>query len=86
MVASTRTAMASPTPSCLPVEAQPVGRCHPADSCRQWRQLHDDAHREQPPACHHLPSAQLRIYRDSGMVDQYRTLFADHVNASLNGG
>jgi pimeloyl-ACP methyl ester carboxylesterase len=37
---------------------------------------------------HHLPNAQLRIYPDSGhgFLDQYPTLFADHVNASLNGG
>jgi pimeloyl-ACP methyl ester carboxylesterase len=37
---------------------------------------------------HHLPNAQLRIYPDSGhgFLDQYPTLFADHVNAFLNGG
>jgi pimeloyl-ACP methyl ester carboxylesterase len=36
----------------------------------------------------HLPNAQLRIYPDSGhgFLDQYPTLFADHVNAFLNGG
>jgi pimeloyl-ACP methyl ester carboxylesterase len=37
---------------------------------------------------HHLPNAQLRIYPDSGhgFLDQYPELFADHVNAFLNGG
>jgi pimeloyl-ACP methyl ester carboxylesterase len=37
---------------------------------------------------HHLPNAQLRIYPDSGhgFLDQYPTLFADHVRAFLNGG
>jgi pimeloyl-ACP methyl ester carboxylesterase len=37
---------------------------------------------------HHLPNAQLRIYPDSGhgFLDQYPMLFADHVNAFLNGG
>jgi pimeloyl-ACP methyl ester carboxylesterase len=36
---------------------------------------------------HHLPNAQLRIYPDSGhgFLDQYPTLFADHVNAFLRG-
>jgi pimeloyl-ACP methyl ester carboxylesterase len=36
----------------------------------------------------HLPNAQLRIYPDSGhgFLDQYPTLFADHVNAFLDGG
>jgi pimeloyl-ACP methyl ester carboxylesterase len=35
----------------------------------------------------HLPNAQLRIYPDSGhgFLDQYPTLFAEHVNAFLNG-
>ena len=34
------------------------------------------------------PNAQLRIYPDSGhgFLDQYPELFADHVNAFLNGG
>ncbi len=37
---------------------------------------------------HHLPNAPLRIYPDSGhgFLDQYPQLFADHVNAFLNGG
>ena len=37
---------------------------------------------------HHLPNAQLRIYPDSGhgFLDQYVELFADHVNAFLDGG
>ena len=36
----------------------------------------------------HLPNAKLRIYPDSGhgFLDQYPTLFADHVKAFLNGG
>ena len=37
---------------------------------------------------HHLPNAQLRIYHDAGhgFLDQYPELFADHVNAFLDGG
>ena len=37
---------------------------------------------------HHLPNAQLRIYPDlgHGFLDQYPTLFADHVDAFLNDG
>ena len=36
---------------------------------------------------HHLPNAQPRIYPDAshGFLDQYPELFADHVNAFLNG-
>ena len=36
---------------------------------------------------HHLPNAQLRIYRDAGhgFLDQYPDEFADDVNAFLNG-
>jgi pimeloyl-ACP methyl ester carboxylesterase len=34
---------------------------------------------------HHLPNGQLRIY-PHGFLDQYPTLFADHVKAFLNGG
>jgi pimeloyl-ACP methyl ester carboxylesterase len=36
----------------------------------------------------HLPNAQLRIDSDSGhgFLDQYPTLFADHVTAFLNDG
>jgi hypothetical protein len=35
-----------------------------------------------------LAASQLRIYPDSGhgFLDQYATLFADHVTAFLNGG
>jgi pimeloyl-ACP methyl ester carboxylesterase len=37
---------------------------------------------------HHIPNAQLRIYPDAGhgFLNQYPELFADHVNAFLNGG
>ena len=37
---------------------------------------------------HHIPTAQLRIYPDAGhgFLNQYPELFADHVNAFLNGG
>ena len=35
----------------------------------------------------HLPNAEVRVYSDSGhgFLDQYPTLFADHVNAFLSG-
>jgi pimeloyl-ACP methyl ester carboxylesterase len=37
---------------------------------------------------HHIPNAQLRIYPDAGhgFLNPYPELFADHVNAFLNGG
>ena len=37
---------------------------------------------------HHIPNAQLRVCPDAGhgFLNRYPELFADHVNAFLNGG